>query len=830
MSQIFAKDNNVALSDHTSHIINEFKKLETFISKILSSELIKCIEYAIYFHDMGKVLPYFQIKQLNNINYDPFEVTVDIPHSLFSVLWINEDQLKNELKENTPYVLSAVAYHHWRDKIENILFEGSEIFEKCKEKFTPEIINKLQENLHQELKKLNNNIISFVSFNTNILNGLANGISYADYVIPPYLNYWMPKRIEINEHEKKKWILISGFLQRCDHFASYCEEMKSQDEIEIEILSYDKIKENITYIINEKTKQTDSSLWQIKKLEENNRKEGSIILIAPTGCGKTEFSFLWSNGKKFFYTLPLRAAVEQIYERAKNIFGDDKTSLLHSDADVYLLGHNNELEKLKIYELAKHLSFPAMISTGDQFFPYALRPPGYERIYSAFTYSRLIIDEVQAYDPKASAIIVKFIEDIKRLGGEFLLMTATLPDYIKTQLERRIGPDDSQLINLYEDEKEKYDRFIKHHIEFCVIENSKHGKRPDYTIKNDIIEEIITLGSNNRVLVVLNTVNQAKKVYETIIGKNKKNNFIKEDNIILFHSQFTINQKNKIRQQIEKLFSNPKPKDDNEGKILVATQVVEAALDLDADYLFTEIAPMDALIQRMGRVCRRYRNLDDIAILDIDNSNVKIIVFENGFESGNKKIYDVELLEKTLILFNNKIKNTELNFDDYYGKKSVFKSENIFKKDKNLKLSEYDKYDLVKKLYENLNPDGNYLSEFYKTLDILDAGFMSDRRQEAQKIFREILNVSIIPGDEKERFLKELKAFIDENQIVFALFKKKIIAEFVIGIPYYTFTKSKSSSIENWVLQLDITESLKKKILRWLEGIYILDYDIENII
>ena len=72
---------------------------------------------------------------------------------------------------------------------------------------------------------------------------------------------------------------------------------------------------------------------------------------------------------------------------------------------------------MRIYELAKNLSYPAIVSTGDQFFPYALRPPAYEKIFAKFSYSRLIIDEVQAYDPKAAAIVVKFIEHIVQMGG-----------------------------------------------------------------------------------------------------------------------------------------------------------------------------------------------------------------------------------------------------------------------------------------------------------------------------------------------------------------------------------------------------------------------------
>jgi len=93
---------------------------------------------------------------------------------------------------------------------------------------------------------------------------------------------------------------------------------------------------------------------------------------------------------------------------------------------------------MRIYEFARQLSYPAIVSTGDQFFPYALRPPSYEKIFAKFSYSRLIIDEVQAYDPKAAAIVVKFIEHVVQMGGKFLLMTATIPLFIQKRLKEEL--------------------------------------------------------------------------------------------------------------------------------------------------------------------------------------------------------------------------------------------------------------------------------------------------------------------------------------------------------------------------------------------------------
>ncbi|MGB9677509.1 MAG: CRISPR-associated helicase Cas3', partial [Candidatus Ratteibacteria bacterium] len=638
MSEIWAKGEKgkgIALSQHTQHILYAFEKIKDKIP----DHIQKAIKIAIFYHDFGKVIPAFQIKELGNKNYEPFDVIYEIPHSLFSVFWINEEKIKENLKDEnlTKFIISAVAYHHWRESFDDYIATNTE-FKEFAKKVLDYWSAKLEENLKNEFQQFKNDselsqFVESISLNEKKLKEVLNGIPFYQIAIPPYKFEYFPLRESIPSslEDTKKWILISGFLQRCDHFASFCEEgNENLDLIENPSLSFDEIKKKIKNKLNQ---QDESKIWQIQKLNDEKRNK-NLILIAPTGYGKTEFAFLWSNSGKFIYTLPLRSAVNQIYERAKGIFGDEKVGLLHSDADIYLLEKEKDVGDIaRLYDLAKNLSYPAIISTGDQFFPYALRPPGYEKIFALFSYSRLVIDEVQAYDPKACAIIVSFIEWVYRMGGKFLLMSATMPSFVLGRIGERYD-----LINIYEEEKENFQKIFKHNLKIKVIEN-----------ENSEISEIINQAKNGkRVLVILNTVKKAQEIYEQL--KEKADNSLK-DKIFLIHSRFTFEDRRKkefiicggryeIKEEktiifgkeidlgklpyddndlkIERTkdnklnieikfsaqnkvnlcaeedsenknllisgeFKNPKPKDENEGKILVATQVIEASLDIDAD-------------------------------------------------------------------------------------------------------------------------------------------------------------------------------------------------------------------------------------------------------
>ncbi len=895
-SKIYAKSlkysngKEVLLSEHTNDLLNSLESLKASITE----KLYQLIKVGIYLHDLGKVLPYYQHSTAKNKEYFPFDL-INIPHSFFSLLWIDKEKLKEHLRQiegieqkdiedYKNFILSAVAYHHWRENFNDLIHFSNRDFERLSEKLNGNkgLLKSLTSNLLKDIDNINGFDKSLVGFDSEMLAGLTRGAPFSEYSIPPYQLYWLPKRVDLNDEKSIDWIKIAGFLIRCDHFASYCEDSGVDDKIEIEGNEFsaikDKVKNRIKLVLEKSDKKyKEEEIWQFKNIEEYY--DDNCILTAPTGYGKTEFSFLWSKGEKFFYTLPLRSAVNQIYDRAKEIFGagdedneeeNKKIGLLHSDADVHLIGDGAEKDNLKVYDLSRQLSYPVIVSTGDQFFPYALRPPSYEKIFATFSHSRLVIDEVQAYDPQAAAIIVKFIQDVVRMGGKFLLMTATLPDFIRDAIDdvlKKFIEKNQQTkpkeIDLYKGNEEMLNKTIKHKICTVFIDNTEK----DFKIGLENLTPIIdTAKKNKRVLVILNTVKQAQDVYENLKKQLKLKGSEFENRIWLLHSRFTYSDRRKLEKEtIEQEFNNPKTDENEKGKILVATQVIEASLDIDADVLFTEIAPLDALVQRMGRVLRRYR---DNWKYEKEEPNVFVWIFNNGFESGYNRVYDKDLLgitkrilllsEEDLNLADNKTIVDKIKPEDEQSnpakkeskKKTKSKKQKISEetttkmapKNNCIDLSEYQKYKLVKALYNDsvLERDSNYKKRFFETLDLLEAGYMSDRKTDAEKMFREMNTVSIITGKKENSFFinnqleTDVNNFMNNHKVdekrLYTFFKRDVLNKHQLNIPLNskTIKIDHYNSLEYWIETKSFYTDWERKLKNWCRGIYFVEFGYDE--
>jgi CRISPR-associated endonuclease/helicase Cas3 len=388
------------------------------------------------------------------------------------------------------------------------------------------------------------------------------------------------------------------------------------------------------------------------------------------------------------------------------------------------------------------------------------------------------------------------IEDIVSLGGKFLLMTATLPNFVRSELENK-GIEFTE-INLYKGEIKEYEEKK----ETCKIEDITRHKLK--LIEKDIeedIDEIIELAcKGKRVLIVLNTVKKAISVHGKI-ENSKYDGFLG-----LLHSEMTLNERKRREKELEKEFGNPKPEDEKEPKILVATQVVEASLDIDADYLFTEIAPVDSLIQRMGRAMRR-----------VDLMNGRIKGTNKGF--SYEDFYEKE--EANVIVYYQKDKNkiVESSKGKVYESELIQKAYKVLKDKKEIK--EKEKQNLVVEFYENVENEKNskYLKKFYETLRILDSGYVSENKNEAHELFREIYTISVVEEDKIDEIIKKIE---EAANITWLWFKKEIIAEYAINVNLWKYKDSPPKPLWNEVKDKIKDETTRERLERYFSGIYVI--------
>ena len=222
-------------------------------------------------------------------------------------------------------------------------------------------------------------------------------------------------------------IWIKGLLHRCDYSASAGLMVEYENNF-----------------LREKMKNYMNG-WQKNQLQlfcEKNEKQ-NIIVRAQTGMGKTEAGLLWMGNSKGFFVLPLKVAINAIYDRISNgILKKEKiqerVGLLHSDMiSCYLDRADKVEEEITTKEYAdrtKQLSMPITVATLDQLFDFVFKCGGYEMKLVTLAYSKIIIDEIQMYSPDLLAYLIYGISKIHEFGGKVAILTATLAPFIRDLL------------------------------------------------------------------------------------------------------------------------------------------------------------------------------------------------------------------------------------------------------------------------------------------------------------------------------------------------------------------------------------------------------------
>lgn len=350
----------------------------------------------------------------------------------------------------------------------------------------------------------------------------------------------------------------------------------------------------------------------------------SLLLVeAPMGEGKTELAFLAHlrlqaiNGHRGLYVaMPTQATGNALFKRALDFLGGfakDRmdVQLIHGgaamNADVQHLRGIDHSRDASLSASAwfsqrrRPLLSPYGVGTVDQALFAALNVKHHFVRLWGLSNRVVVLDEVHAYDTYTSGLIDALLQWLKALGSSVVLMSATLPRARRDELLRVWGVESESAVGM------GYPRVLIADAHGLRKEHFPARPMPAIRLRG-LGHDLDALADRAAALVagsgcgaaIVNTVERAQKLYLALrerCGESVR--------LLLFHARFPACRREAIERDVLALFgaSGKRPV----RALLIATQVAEQSLDLDFDFMLSDLAPVDLLLQRLGRLHRHDR-------------------------------------------------------------------------------------------------------------------------------------------------------------------------------------------------------------------------------
>lgn len=357
-----------------------------------------------------------------------------------------------------------------------------------------------------------------------------------------------------------------------------------------------------------------------------------LLVEAPMGEGKTELAFLAhlhlqaANGHRGMYVaLPTQATGNALFKRALTFleaFGVDASDaqLVHGGAwmnedvqhlrDVRLKGINQDkgesLDAATWFSKRRRpLLSPYGVGTVDQSLFSVLNVKHHFVRLWGLSNRVVILDEVHAYDTYTSDLIVTLLQWLKALGSSVVLMSATLPKARQRELLAAWGvdagrvPEQSYPRLLLADER----GVLGAEFEARVLPQV-HLERLGFDLEAMADQVATLLEAGGCGAVIVNTVDRAQMLYRLL-----KERLTDDVPLLLFHARYPMDERSVRERQVLAQFG---PQGERPQRaLMIATQVAEQSLDLDFDFMLSDLAPVDLLLQRAGRLHRHVRKRPD---------------------------------------------------------------------------------------------------------------------------------------------------------------------------------------------------------------------------
>ena len=395
-----------------------------------------------------------------------------------------------------------------------------------------------------------------------------------------------------------------------------------------------------------------------------------LILESETGSGKTEaailrFVALWRAGlvDGLYFAVPTRAAAKQLHARVCRalerfppaarvetvlavpgyLVAGDAEGHRRERFDVYWEDEPDEETRLARWSAEsarKFLSATAAVGTVDQVLLAGLRVKWAHFRAASLSRSLLVVDEVHASDAYMTTLLLGVLQGHLALGGHALLMSATLGAAARSKFTNRSARTSPPAPKDAEDAP--YPaltlRSADGLVETLAITSTGPVKSVSVSALSilddaDSIARTAVAAARDgaRVLVIRNTVSSAQAVFDALLAQGGDNVVLTvADGPALHHSRFAAEDRKLLDDAVEGALGKDATRT-ADGVVVIGTQTLEQSLDIDADYLISDLCPVDVLLQRIGRLYRHEQTSRPRAFRE---PRCLVLVPEGGLEAG----------------------------------------------------------------------------------------------------------------------------------------------------------------------------------------------------
>ena len=384
---------------------------------------------------------------------------------------------------------------------------------------------------------------------------------------------------------------------------------------------------------------------EVIKAAQNLPAPSLLILEAPTGIGKTEAALYLADhwlqeqaGRGLYVAMPTQATSNQMYDRIgkflKHRYPEAKINyhLVHGQAawrdtlktsvELQTVGDDERGDAIQAESWftprKRTLLAPFGVGTVDQTFMSVLQTKHFFVRLFGLSHKVIIFDEVHAYDTFMNTLFERLLAWLNAVGTSVIILSATLPTETRKRLiEAYSGhtltqKDTYPCLTIAAPNREPTCIDLPKPDEVKVQLAWDLGRAAQDIL--DYLKQALVDGGCAAVLC--NTVRRAQAVYCVLDEARQTGDLdIAKDDLILFHARFPPVWRTDIEAKVSKKFGKPYEQGQSPHRpgraIVVATQVIEQSLDLDFDLMLTDMAPIDLMVQRAGRLHRHARSVEE---------------------------------------------------------------------------------------------------------------------------------------------------------------------------------------------------------------------------